>query len=62
MLDHQIRRYETRIAEEEQLATEAGSSEGALAHLQAAMNYKSELAILLEKRAAHLSALLARIW
>jgi hypothetical protein len=49
MLDQQIKRYESRIAEEEQLAGQARSSEGALAHLQAAMIYKSELAIIRKK-------------
>jgi hypothetical protein len=62
MLDQQIRRYQARIAEEEQLADQAKSSEGALAHLQAAMIYKSELAIIRKKRAANLSEMLAQIW
>lgn len=52
MLDGQIMRYERRILEEERLAREAHSSERAIAHQQAAMLYKTELAIARRKRAS----------
>jgi hypothetical protein len=61
MLDSQIRRYETRILEEEKLASEARSSENALAHHQVAMLYKSELAIVRRKRASTVGETLAEI-
>jgi hypothetical protein len=62
MFDGQIRRYENRIVEEEKLAREARSSESALAHLQVAMLYKSELAIVRRKRASERGETLAEIW
>jgi hypothetical protein len=62
MLTGQIGRYEKRIAEEERLASEAVSSDLALAHRQAAMLYRSELAILRKRRAANVSQTLAEIW
>ena len=62
MLDGQIRRYETRIMEEEQRAREVRSSESALAHQQVAMLYKTELAIVRRKRAAAVGQTLAEIW
>jgi hypothetical protein len=51
MLDGQISRYEKRILEEEKLAREARSAESAIAHQQAVMLYKSELAIVRRKLA-----------
>jgi hypothetical protein len=62
MLDRQIRRYEKRIVEEEKLAREARSSESAIAHQQAAMLYRTELAIVSRKRAVAVAETLAGIW
>jgi hypothetical protein len=45
VLDRLIDHYERRIAEEEQLAQKANSPDAALAHSQAAMLYRTELAI-----------------
>jgi hypothetical protein len=61
MLEGQIGRYELRIAEEERLAGEALSPDGALAHQQTAMIYKTELAIIRRKRASQFGEMLAGI-
>ena len=62
MLDGQIRRYERRIADEERLAREAGTSDIAIAHQQTAMLYRTELAIVRKRRAAAVGETLADIW
>lgn len=59
MLERHVRQCEMRIAEEERLATQAGSPEAALAHFQAAMVYKTELAIFRGRRVATVGEMLA---
>lgn len=59
MPEQQIARYEKRIAEEEKLAGEAGAPSLALAHRQAAMLYRAELALVRSRRAAALGDMIA---
>lgn len=61
MLERHIKRCEARIAEEERLARKATSPERALAHLQAAMVYRSEVAIIRGRRAATVGEMLAEL-
>jgi hypothetical protein len=55
MPERQIQRFERQIAEEERQARQARSPENVLGHLQAAMLYKTELAIFRKRRAARVS-------
>lgn len=62
MLEGTISRYERRIADEEQLARDARTIEIAAGHLQIAMLYKTELAIVRKHRDWTVGETLAEIW
>lgn len=62
MLDQQIKRYEKRMALEMKLASQAPSSESALAHQRCALLYQSELAIIRRKRTRDVAETLSGIW